>query len=186
MKRFLLLFVTAVFSLAQLTAQESMFAKGDKVLTVGLGLGTSLYSGSYYKMTFPPLAASFEVGVKDGVFEKGSLGIGGGIGYTGYKWESSGGDYGWKYSNIIIGARGYLHYPLVKKLDTYTALTLGFNISSSNEFGNTSGYEDDYSSGGFIWGFLIGGRYYLKDNFALVAELGYGVTYLTLGVAFKL
>jgi hypothetical protein len=184
MKRILLLFVTAVFSLAQLTAQESMFVKGDKVLTVGLGLGTSLYSGSGYKMTFPPLAASFEVGVKDGIFEKGSLGIGGGIGYTGYKYEYAG--WGWKYSNIIIGARGYLHYPLVKKLDTYTALTLGYNISSSNEFGTNSGYEYDYSSGGFIWGFLVGGRYYLKDNFALVAELGYGVTYLTLGVAFKL
>jgi hypothetical protein len=184
MKKSLILFVAAVFSLAQLTAQESMFAKGDKVLTVGLGLGTTLYSGSYYKMTFPPFAGSFEVGVKDGVFEKGSLGIGGGVGYTGYKYENAG--WGYKYSNIIIAARGYLHYPLVKKLDTYTALTLGYNISSATEFGTYYGYDYDYSSGGFIWGFLVGGRYYLKDNFALLAELGYGVTYLTLGVAFKL
>jgi hypothetical protein len=183
MKKSILLFVAAVFSLTQLTAQESLFAKGDKVLSIGLGLGTSLYSGSYYSMTFPPLAASVEFGVKDGIFEKGSLGVGVGLGYTGYKYEYA--DWGWKYSNYILGARGYLHYPLVKKLDTYTGITLGYNISSANEFGTGGDPDYDYSSGGFIWAWFVGGRYYLKDNFALLAELGYGVTYLTLGVAFK-
>jgi hypothetical protein len=184
MKKFILFFVAVVFSFTQLTAQDRIFVKGDKILGVGIGLGTTLYSGSYYSMTFPPLAASIEFGVKDDIFEKGSLGVGGILGYTGYKYEYSG--WGYKYSNLILGGRGYLHYPLVKKLDTYTGITLGYNISSSNEFGTNSGYEYDYSSGGFIWGFFVGGRYYLKDNFALLAELGYGVTYLTLGVAFKL
>lgn len=184
MKKLLLLMVAAVFSLTQLTAQESTFVKGDKVLSIGLGLGTSLYSGSYYKMTFPPLAASLEFGVKDGIFEKGTLGVGAVAGYTGYKYEYAG--WGWKYSNFILGARGYLHYPLVNKLDTYTGMTLGYNISSATEFGTSGGYDYDSSSGGFIWAIFIGGRYYLKDNFALQAELGYGVTYLTLGVAFKL
>ena len=183
MKKLLFFITAAAFLTAPLTAQESMFVKGDKVFSIGFGLGTSLYSGSYYKMTFPPLAGSIEFGVKDGIFEKGTLGVGAVAGYTGYKYEYSG--WGWKYSDFIIGGRGYLHYPLVKKLDTYTGITLGYDISTATEFGTNSGYDYDSSSGGFIWAWFVGGRYYLKDNFALQAELGYGVTYLTLGVAFK-
>jgi len=183
MKKLLILIIAVAFMSAPLTSQESMFVKGDKVFSIGFGLGTSLYSGSYYSMTFPPLAGSIEFGVKDGIFEKGTLGVGAVAGYTGYKYEYSG--WGWKYSDIVIGARGYLHYPLVKKLDTYTGITLGYDISTSTEFGTNSGYDYDYSSGGFIWAWFVGGRYYLKDTFALQAELGYGVTYLTLGVAFK-
>ena len=183
MKKLFFLVASAALLSLPLTAQESTFVKGDKVFSIGLGLGTSLYSGSYYKMTFPPLAGSIEFGVKDGIFEKGTLGVGAVAGYVGYKYEYA--DWGYKYSNIIIGGRGYLHYPLVNKLDTYTGITLGYNISSANEFGTNSGYDYDYSSGGFIWAWFVGGRYYLKDTFALQAELGYGVTYLTLGVAFK-
>ena len=183
MKKLLIFIIAAAFLSAPLTSQESMFVKGDKVFSFGFGLGTSLYSGSYYSMTFPPLAGSIEFGVKDGIFEKGTLGVGAVAGYTAYKYEYA--DWGWKYSDFIIGARGYLHYPLVKKLDTYTGITLGYDISSANEFGTNSGYDYDYSSGGFIWAWFVGSRYYLKDTFALQAELGYGVTYLTLGVAFK-
>jgi hypothetical protein len=136
-------------------------------------------------MTFPPLAGSFEVGVKDDVLEKGSLGLGGGIGYTGYKWDYSG-SYGWKYSNFIIGARGYFHYPLVAKLDTYTGITLGYNIASSSYYGTGTPYDDTSSYGGFVWAWFVGGRYYFNEKVAGLLELGYGVSYLTIGVAFKL
>lgn len=186
MKKSLLLFLVAAFTFTQLVAQDPIFVKGDKVVMIGLGLGGgNLYSGSGYKMTFPPLAGSFEVGVKDDVLEKGSLGLGGGFGYTGYKWEYNS-SYGWKYSNFILAARGYFHYPLVKKLDTYTAITLGYNIASSKYYGTGTPYDDTSSYGGVVFGWLVGGRYYFSDTFAGCLELGYGVSYLTIGVAFKL
>jgi hypothetical protein len=84
---------------------QNIFVTGDKVLNLGLGLGGRLYSGSYYTNKTPPISASFEVGVKDELFdEKSTLGVGGYVGYTGAKYDYMG--YGWKYTDLIIGARG--------------------------------------------------------------------------------
>lgn len=183
MKKILLVFVILLIPMAFLKAQDPTFVKGDKVLNLGIGFGNTLYSGSYYKSQIPPLSASFEVGVVDNVIEKGVIGVGGYLGYSSSKYEYSG--YGWKYSNIIIGARGNFHYPLVNKLDTYTGLLLGYNISSAKEFGTFPGFGFSASSGGVVWAWFVGGRYYFKDTFAVMAELGYGVAYLNLGVALK-
>ena len=185
MKNSLLILVFVTFSVSQLFGQEPTFSKGDRVLNLGLGFGTTLYTGSYYKSQVPPLSASFEIGVADNIIDdKGSIGVGGYLGYSSYKYEVSG--WGWKYSNLMIGARGNFHYPFVDKLDTYTGLMLGYNISSSKEFGDI-GFGNNYNatSGGLVYSWFIGGRYYFKDNFAAMLELGYGVTYLNLGVALK-
>jgi hypothetical protein len=186
MKKLLLLLLVAVFSLTQLLAQESTFKQGDKVLNLGFGIGSTLYTGSYYKAGIPPLSASLEVGVKDGVLDKGSIGIGGYLGYSSHKWEDTyaGVAYGTKYTNIIIGVRGVFHYPLVNKLDTYTGLLLGYDISSIKDYGNYSGYVHA-SSGGLVGAWFVGARYYFSDTFAVMGELGYGITWLNLGVALK-
>jgi hypothetical protein len=184
MKKILLMFVVVCFALTQLVAQEPTFVKGDKVLNIGIGLGSTLYSGTYYKSQIPPISASLEFGVVDNVIEKGVIGVGPYIGYSSYKYEYSG--WGWKYSNIIIGARGNFHYPLVNKLDTYTGLLLGYNVASSKEFGDAvPGWDYSYSAGGIAWSWFIGGRYYFKETFAVMAELGYGIAYLNLGIALK-
>jgi len=184
MKKLLLMFVVACFALTQLIAQEPTFVKGDKALNIGIGLGSTLYSGTYYKSQIPPISASLEFGVIDNVIEKGVVGVGPYIGYSSYKYEYSG--WGWKYTNIIIGARGNFHYPLVNKLDTYTGLLLGYNVASSKEFGDViPGWDYSYSAGGIAWSWFIGGRYYFKETFAVMAELGYGISYLNLGIALK-
>lgn len=185
MKKLLLSLLVVALSLTQLKAQESTFSQGDKVINLGFGLGSTLYTGSFYKMGVPPLSASLEVGVKDGILDKGSIGVGGYLAYSSYKWEYLG--WGWKYSNFIIGARGNFHYPLLDNLDTYTGLLLGFNIASSKEFGNSvPGYDYNASTGGVVGAWFVGARYYFGDNFAVMAELGYGITYLNLGIALKL
>jgi len=182
MKKLLLLIVVVSFSLTQLIAQEPTFVKGDKVLNLGIGLGTTLYSGSYYKSAIPPISASLEFGVVDNVLEKGVIGVGPYFGYSSYKYDylSS----GWKYTNMILGVKGNFHYPLVEKLDTYTGLLLGYNIVTSKWTG--TGSEDlTASSSGIAWSWFVGGRYYFKDTFAVMAELGYGIAYLTIGIALK-
>jgi hypothetical protein len=182
MKKLIFLFVAMAFSLTQLLAQESTFAKGDKVLNLGIGFG-GRYTGTGMTTSVPPLSASFEVGVKDGVLEKGSIGIGGMLAYSAHKWEYAG--WGWKYTSIVIGARGTFHYPLVDKLDTYTGLLIGYDISTANEFGIASGYDYDSSFGGFTYAWFVGARYYFSDAFAAFAELGVGVTIFNVGVALK-
>ncbi len=51
--------ITIYFAVLQLIAQEPTFVKGDKVLNLGIGLGSTLYSGTYYHSRFlrslPPL-----------------------------------------------------------------------------------------------------------------------------------
>jgi hypothetical protein len=183
MKKLLLFIIIACFTLTQLVAQESTFNKGDKVLNVGLGLGSTLYSGTYYKTTLPPISGSLEFGIVDKVLDKGVIGVGPYVGFSSHKWEYSA--WGWKYTNIIIGARGVFHYPLVDKLDTYTGLLLGYDIVSSKEFGVGSGYDYTASSSGVAWSWFVGGRYYFSDKFAAMLELGYGIAYLNLGIALK-
>lgn len=177
MKKLLLVMLVAIFSLTQLIAQESTFNKGDKALNLGVGFGSTYY-GSFYSSHTPALSASFEVGVKDGVLEKGSIGVGGYIGYSSATWTNY-----YKTSNIIIGARGSFHYPLVDKLDTYTGLLLGYNIYSYK-------YESGYfgggaTSSGLTLAWFAGARYYFTDKFAVLGEIGYGISYLTLGVSLK-
>lgn len=189
MKRKSLLFIVLIFlSLTIVEAQESTFGKGDKVINLGIGIGSTLYTGSGYTNKFPPVSASFEYCIKDGIAKKGSIGVGGYVGYTSAKWKYTiGGDeWGWKYTNIIVGARGTFHYPLLEKLDTYGGLLIGYDIISSKEFGTFgTSYYGSADASSPIWSMFIGGRYYFNDNIAGMVELGYGIAYLNLGVAFK-
>lgn len=165
---------------------QNMFSKGDKVLNLGVGFGSTLYSGSFYTSRVPPVSTSLEVGVKDELFdEDSSLGIGGYLGYTGAKWESNG--WGWNYSSLILGARGLLHYQLLDDWDTYTGVMLGYNIVSSSSFGSEGSWNSYATTGsGLTSSWFIGGRYYFSENIAGMFELGYGIAYLNLGIALKL
>jgi hypothetical protein len=217
MKNRNLLFTTAlVLSSFVMNAQNT--EQGDKILNLGVGLGNNYFSGNGYSTTFPPVAASFEVIVKDGLFDdgKGALGVGGQLGYVGYKYfyEGLGGSYEfdlglgngigqivdlsgigstvvtnsskskWKYNSLIIGPRGYLHYSFLDKLDTYTGVMLGLEFLSAK-----GGWSDKpkttNSSTGFVWAWFVGGRYYFNDQFAAMLELGYGITYANIGIAYK-
>ncbi len=186
MKKLSTLLFVMLIATAFIYAQESTFNKGDKVLNIGLGLGSTIYVGSYYSTQVPPISASFEVGTHDGIFEKGVIGIGGYVGYSAHKWEYSN-DWYYKYSDFIIAARGSFHYPLYDKLDTYTGLLLGVEIVSAKEYGDPYyGYNYNAGGSGLAFSWFAGARYYFSDKFAAMAEIGYGITYLNFGVSLKL
>lgn len=174
----------SLFVLFSVSAQTT-FNKGDKVLNLGIGLGSTLYGGSGYKTTVPPISASFEYGIVDGLIDgKASIGVGGYFGYTASKYEFMGFTSDYKYSSAIIGARGSFHYALVEKLDTYAGLSLGYNIVSAKYDGDASiNYAAEASA--VYLGCYLGARYYFTDSFAVMAELGYDIAYLNIGVAFK-
>jgi hypothetical protein len=171
-----------------LTAQDNMFAKGDKVVNLGIGFGGHYYSSfssGYSKIPF--FSGSVDVGVVDGVLDEGTIGVGGYIGYTSSKWES-GYDYGWKETDFVIGPRGTFNYPFIDNLDTYIGILLGFHSVSFKETGNWYGYPgySSASSGIYFSGF-VGARYYFNDKFAVMLELGSGgLSLASVGVAVKL
>ncbi len=172
----------------QLMASGQPFEKGDKAINVGIGIGSALYSGKYYKMRIPPISLSYEQGItnKLGI---GYIGVGGYLGISGSKWETevAGDTYGWQYTYFVIGARGAYHFDLVDDLDIYAGLILGVNIISSKEIGDwPTDVTGKSESTGVAHSEFAGIRWFFKPNFALMAELGYGISYLTVGVSFKL
>ena len=196
MKKIVFLILASIFLFATLKAQDDvssapkLFLKGDKVLNLGIGIGSTLYSGSYYSTKIPPISASLEVGALDNLFEVDglNLGLGGYLGFSSsqYKYSYYGYSYGWNYTYIIFGARGVLHYELTDKFDTYTGLMLGANIINTSEFGDFGDAEiGSASSSGLAYSYFIGARYYFSDSFGVMAELGYGISYLNLGVCLK-
>ena len=185
MKKLFITLSIAVLCAPFISAQENIFKVDDKVVNLGLGIGSTFYTGRYYKSSVPPLSVSFEKGIKDEVLEKGVIGVGGYLGYSAYKYQVL--EWGWKYTTIILGARGSFHYPLVDNIDTYTGILIGYQIVSSKEFGTfTSGLNNSAAGSRVIWSWYAGGRYYFSEKMAVMAEIGYGITYLNLGVALNL
>ena len=184
MKKLLAIAAVVFLSFSAIQAQESMFNLGDKVVSAGIGFGSTLYSGTYYTRGVPPISLSYEQAVKDGILEKGVIGVGGWLGYTSYKYDYLG--WGYKYTNFIIGVMGAFHYPLVDKLDTYAGIGLGYNIASAKEFGTViPGYDYSATSGGIVFAGMIGARYYFTDQFAVFAQAGYGIAYFTIGACVR-
>lgn len=168
----------ACVAIVAVSAQDNMFSKGDKVLNATVGLGSSIY-GAGFKTGIPPVGVSFEYGVKDELFnEKSSLGIGGIVGYSSATTSTG---FAMSYSSIIVGVRGIVHYALVDNLDTYGGLMLGYNAASVKITGGNS-----TPAGGVAYGGFVGARYYFSPKFAAMAELGYGIALLNLGVSIKL
>lgn len=172
-KHFLPVVLVFFFALS-VKAQNTTFNEGDKVINLGLGLGGNYYYGIGYSTIIPPLTGSFEIGIKDELFdENSSLGVGGIVGFSSNRYSI----YGDSFSNFIFGGRGSLHYQFIDKLDTYAGLMLGLRYSS--------GYYLTAARVYLATGVYVGGRYYFTDNLAGMVELGYGVAWLNFGVALK-
>lgn len=174
-------------NLPAINSYSQLFNVGDKMINAGLGIGATWYSGAYYKTTLPPIFISGDVGFKDDI-GPGVLGLGGYLGFSSYKYEVTSvlGNWGWKYTSIIIGARGTYHMDLVDNLDTYGGLLLGYNILTFKEFGDQNWFTGSASSSGLAYSFFVGGRYFFSDSFGVMAELGYGIAWLSLGITLKL
>ena len=183
MKKLLLLLLIAVFSLSQLNAQE--FKNGDMVGNLGFGFGW--YGYGYGTTSLPAFSLSLEKGIMD-LENIGPLSIGGIVGFkhATYSWYPS---YDWSWNDIIIAARGAIHYDLFKvsKLYTYGGVALGLRLQSYSYYyylsGNYEKAHNNYTYG--LFALYVGGRYYFTDKFAAYGELGYGLGYLTLGLSYK-
>lgn len=185
MKHFLLLPAALILMTATVQAQET-FSKGDQLISGQIGIGSGL-----------AVSATYENCVKSGLFttEKGSIGVGGYVGYLHYSdnYSTGGSYYGdtyktdWNYNNIILGVRGNLHYEFIDRLDSYVGLMLGYEIvnSSSSVKGGGESISGDFDTSGFAFSLHLGTRYYFTDNFAAGIEIGYGVAYANVGVAYK-
>jgi len=188
MKRSLVFVIVLFSALPLILAQRSLFNMGDKVLGLGMGLGSTLYaSGTGYSTGLPPISFFYEQALTDRIFKKGIIGVGGYAGYSLFKsrFNIDGANFGWNYHNFIVGAGGVFHYPFIKNLDTYAGAMIGYNFTSASEYGDPGTYTP-VSTGGIVLSGYVGARYYFTEYFAGFAQLGYGVAYLNFGVSIRL
>lgn len=149
-------------------------SKGDLYVSGKLAVGAVYGASSGF-------VASGEYGLQEGFLNLGdfpaSLGVGGSIGYSSYT------TYYWNYTNIIVLGSAYYHADVLdaEQIDTYIVLHLGINVGTVKWDGPFSTNETR-SSGGLVTGSGIGARYFLTDNLAVSAEVGYGMGLLRLGV----
>jgi len=158
----------------------ALFGNNSKHLRAGIGLNS-------YGI---PIEVSYEQGFKQNIFgvNKLNLGLGGYLGYYGNtesvgSWD--GRDYGYKYSHIVIGARGIVHYPFIPKIDTYAGVMLGYNIASARFYGDGTD-PGSSAAGGFAFGGIVGARYQFKSKWGVYAEAGYSISYLSFGLVYSL
>lgn len=156
MKKFFLAVLCTLGIVATATAQET-FRKGDNVLNLGIGL--SSYSG----VSLPPLSATYERSVIDGIIDKGSLGIGVQAEVMSYKGAGLA---------LFAGPRLSFHYEFVENLDTYVGIQAGFALASS--------------AVAFGWDGVFGARYYFSDKWGVFGELGTGLSVFKLGATVRL
>ena len=175
MKKIFVYVLVAFFATSFAIAQE--FNKGTNVINVGIGLGGHFDTFNSPSQS-PSISASFERGIWE-IPGPGVISLGGYLGYKSYKYDN---DDRWNYT--IVGVRGAYHYNglNVDKLDVYAGAMLSYNILS---------YDNTYTASGsygsvFDATTFIGGRWYFAQSIAAFAEIGYGVAYFTLGVAFRI
>ncbi len=173
MKNFLSsLFLVALLAFSAQNATAQSYQQGDKLLNVGVGLGTYGAGGL-------GLGGSFEYGIHEAI----SVGVLGGYsGRSNYLGSNT------RWSVLTIGARGSYHFNELLNLDNdqidlYAGLGLGYRNISWNY--NGIGLGDGYGAGGILFLGHIGGKYYFQPNLGIFAELGSGFGTLQAGLAFK-
>jgi hypothetical protein len=162
------------------TAFAQGYNQNGKALNIGAGLGFSVEGDA----TIPPVSIGLQFGLTD------KISVGGIVGYAGSKYDFGffGKSYEWKYSYIIIGARGEYHFMEPgDKLDAYGGATVGYNVVSVTEPSNL-GFGVTYSaaSSAVLIGFHVGARYAIGNSWGVFGELGYGLGYATAGAFFRL
>ncbi|MDR1148625.1 MAG: hypothetical protein LBK66_08345 [Spirochaetaceae bacterium] len=162
----------------------SELVKENKFL-INAGIG---YSAAPYEMRVPPISASVEY-----MLQELPLSVGG---YFGMSMNKA--DYGVaRYSDTTMGfgARASWHLNLIKTLDTYISLTLGWVIWQQKVEDTRTEYAGGFimsptsaeiNRGTILLGFNIGARYFFTKNVGAYLEVGYNVvSVLSIGLSLK-
>ena len=174
---------------ATANSQDLVFGKGSSAINLGIGFGNTMYNGSYYKMAFPSISASYEYGIVEipmGSSLTGVVSVGGlfGVGGSKYDWSNSFYGYSVNTTYFLMAVRGNYHFIFHEKFDPYAGISLGYYFGN-----NKFDYPDDWNSswnsynentGGFHGGVYAGARWFFSPAWAVFSELGAGYNYISI------
>ncbi len=151
------------------TAQES-FEEGTNMFTMGIGFGKSK------NQTLPPLSFAYERSVVSGLFDYGSIGIGGQFDIQAFDYTEGTG------FKSFIGPRVSWHYEWFDNLDTYVSLGAGLKLERhSVQTSDKKAYEMQ-STRTFVPVFMVGTRYLFTKYFGVFAELSTNIAFIKVGL----
>ena len=187
------LLVATTFCIPSSYADDPAFDKGSN--TIGLSLGAGVNYGYYSGALAPSMAFTYDHGFFPEV-GPGTIGIGGIVAYKSGHYRYGYGDYEYKWSSIIVAARGTYHLTLLKDknnhFDPYAGVVLGVRINSYSDTYDDyyySNYHSHYykedASANAVRGVFIGAKYNFTKFFGLFAELGSDVSVISGGVNFN-
>jgi hypothetical protein len=193
---------------ASTTGGVDCFDGSSKLLNIGVGIGGVNYynygrSGPYKYTRTPAFSVAYEQALPEKI-GPGYLGIGGYLGYQHASYRYDWNDYyfnnkfnnyyykhSWTY--FLLAARAAYHLDVLNwtKGEVYFGALVGLRIQTYRfETDNPDPAWNNYKlNEGSIyptWSLFAGGRYYFTDKIGGFMELGYGISYLTLGVTIKL
>ncbi|HVB03748.1 MAG TPA: hypothetical protein VNE41_08505 [Chitinophagaceae bacterium] len=186
MKKTATFFLIGAFLLfAYLPTKAQSFKSGDNIFNLGVGVvGGDLYAGGGYSTSVPPISLSYEHGMNIHNFGLGAI-----IAFSSsaYNYNYYGYSFSYHYSYKIIGLRAAYHFYTQEHFDIYGGLILGYDIVSATSSDYTgNGYNYTVAGSSLAFDIFVGARYYFSDHVGAMAELGYGISILNIGLAFKL
>ena len=162
-------------ALAQSTPTFASYGKDQKYVGVHVGM-----SG---------VGSTAEYGLNGEVAYNEHIGIGGWLDTWSYgqSFGSAVGNYDWNVRYIALAGTGAYHFTIKSnpRLDPFAGAALGYYIVSSSTNAPGAGSYSGSASRMFLGGY--GGiRYSFKPSLSGVARVGFGSSYLTLGVDYRM
>lgn len=195
MSRFFVLFGLLVISFSAVTAQNTQIKVGDSQVSAGIGL-VPTFVGDKGDVIVPPISLNYTYQVSG----KFSLGA-----FASYSSTTSplikyndGSTNVFETKLLMVGIRPAVHFLNMENWDIYGGFSFGYNIpmidvnsntpegpKTGDDVGPTPTFyreaENNFSYSGFI-----GATYFVKKNLGIYGEIGYGISLLNIGVAYKL
>lgn len=166
--------------------------KGSWFINFGFGPGTN-WQGAYGGGFLPAVQAAFETGMWE--MGPGLITLGGEVGGTFFSFTGTDSRYGpattykYNYTELVFAVRGAYHYGWnVQGLDTYGGVAAGprftlftYQIPASYT-GPVIGKPATVGYGG---GAFLGASYFFNELLGVNAEAGFNITYIQIGMVFR-
>jgi hypothetical protein len=164
--------IAAILALPQ--SSSAQFVNGKTLL--GPHIGLAAYGSA------PSFGANLEIPVtQPGKAGPGIIGVSARFDYFSF------GEVYYKYTWITLGVYGNYHFALEDKTwDPFLGLGLGYQNVSASYDGPFGGVATSGWGSGIFFSLQAGARYFFSDNLALRALLGFGITYIVVGLDFGL
>ncbi|MGQ1785634.1 MULTISPECIES: outer membrane beta-barrel protein [unclassified Saccharicrinis] len=191
MKTIIISVVTFFLITISINAQPLTFEQQD----IGIAVGVPSMNDNMYTSQSPAITIHYEYGLSDKI-GMGYIGVGGLLSMAGGEYNNSilNTSFSVDYSQTLIGPRAVYHFDMVdltgsqewRNIDVYGGAFLGLKFERAKYTNpNTQNNVKDNDTT-LATDLFAGIRYGFNKNIGAFAELGFGVSYFSVGVNWRL